>query len=211
MADLSVTRALGAFVAAGSAVLVFACSSTTTGDGSSGSSGSTGSSGTGASGGSSAVPANCASDCTARASQCGQPSARCTQLCASITGAQYACIQGAGCDQEKAADCLEGGGSSSGSSGSSSGSSGSSSGSSGSTACIQLGKTGCSSLNAPSGCCDVSGLQVVCNGNNDGKGNSQCCVNQGNTCKADADCCGNAANPTITKCCAGTKKCGTGC
>ena len=86
---------------------------------------------------------------------------------------------------------------------------GGSSGSSGSSGkpCVNIGQSGCSSLNAPSGCCtDGDHPKVVCNGNNDGKGTAQCCVNSGDACTKASDCCGYAGNPQLFACNDG--KCG---
>lgn len=178
--------------------LAVACSGTST-ETSSG-----GASGTSASFGARGAPADCIGTCTAQASRCQQDAARCSQLCGSITSVQAACIQSAECDEDKAAECLK-----SGSSGGTSG--GGTSGTSGARACIELGGGGCGSLNAPSNCCALADRpEIVCNGNNDGKGNAQCCVNVGKACRESSDCCGNASSPTTFKCCP-TGKCGTGC
>jgi hypothetical protein len=66
--------------------------------------------------------------------------------------------------------------------------------------CIGMGATGCNTANNPSTCCtDAARPKVVCNGNNDGKGHAQCCVNLGDACATVDDCCGYAALDPATK------------
>ncbi len=66
-------------------------------------------------------------------------------------------------------------------------------------ACIETNKTGCNSLNSPSGCCDDN---ATCFGNGNQQGETICCIPNGNACQNSDDCCG-ADNPTVPTVCAG--------
>jgi hypothetical protein len=177
--------------------LTLACSSTS----------STPGNGSSSSGGAGSDPVvstqECTSACESKAAGCGAPAATATAQCASVCGnqptqGQLTCLSGKSCAELAKVDsaaqfdalCAKG---------SSPASDGGTPKDSGPTACVALGKTGCSSLNAPSGCCtDAKHPTVVCNGNNDGNGNAQCCVNSGKPCVDVADCCGYAgASPQV--------------
>jgi hypothetical protein len=135
--------------------------------------------------------ADCVPRCSAVASACAQPSSQCAAQCGSLTEVQLTCLESAGCEPGAIKKCLAGG---------TGGTDAGPKTDGGATACIAVGATGCSSLNAPSGCCtDAKRTKVVCNGNNDGKGNAQCCVDKGNGCSNVADCCGYAGAPDSVK------------
>ena len=60
-------------------------------------------------------------------------------------------------------------------------------------ACVSFGDSGCNSFNNPSGCCTSAGRsKIICEANNDGAGNAQCCVKLGDPCLEPSDCCGYA-------------------
>lgn len=146
----------------------------------------------------------CGSQCEGKATECGAPAGSATSQCDAICGrsptkSQVACLLAKSCsvlarldsaddlDEACAKPSTPAPGPTAGRDSSVAPKD------SGPTACVAIGRTGCSSLNAPSGCCaDSKRPTIVCNGNNDGKGNAQCCVNQGKTCVDVADCCGYA-------------------
>lgn len=174
--------------------LALACSSTSTTVNN-----SSGGSSSGSSGDPVVSTQECTSACESKAAGCGAPAATATARCADVCGnqptqGQLACLADKSCadlaklDSAAQFDALCAKGSSPTSDGGTS-----TPKDSGPAACIALGKTGCSSLNAPSGCCtDTKHPTVVCNGNNDDKGNAQCCVNNGKACVDVTDCCGYA-------------------
>jgi hypothetical protein len=191
--------------------LALACSSTSsTVNNSSGGGGSSGSSGDPV-----VSTQDCTSACESKATGCGAPAATATARCADVCGnqptqGQLACLADKSCADLAKLDsaaqfdalCAKGSSPPAPDGGTSTPKD------SGSTACIALGKTGCSSLNAPSGCCtDAKHPTVVCNGNNDGNGNAQCCVNSEKPCVDVADCCGyagaSAQVKALYKCAAG--------
>ena len=145
----------------------------------------------------------CGSQCEQKAAECGAPAGSATSQCDAICGrsptkSQVACLLEKSCSVlarlDSADDFDEACAKPSTPPAPTSGRDSSvAPRDSGPTACVAIGKTGCSSLNAPSGCCaDSKRPTIVCNGNNDGKGNAQCCVNQGKTCVEVSDCCGYA-------------------
>jgi hypothetical protein len=140
------------------------------------------------------MSSDCASRCGAVATKCGYAASQCSLICPGAPDAQLTCIEMAGCSMTAFKACLNsmqpGDMASSGT---------------GDMAhmCIALTQTGCNSLNNPSNCCtDAIHTAVVCNGNSDGQGNSQCCVNLGNPCTQASDCCGHAASASmLVRCC----------
>lgn len=165
---------------------------------------SSGGDGSGGDGSGSQAASDCVDRCTALAQRCQQPADACAQQCQSLTESQLTCLERAPCDIGDVRKCLKDG------SDAGSGRSDASTGKDSGGACKQLGATGCNALNNPSGCCtDSSHPKVACNGNNDGKGNAQCCVNQGDPCTNVTDCCGYAGASDQVKAlytCSGTCK-----
>lgn len=184
--------------------VVVACSSTNgDGDGDSGDGGGT------RTGDPVVSASDCEDACLAKASECGAPAGGAESQCGAICGrspteSQVACLSARSCAELARLDgpddfdvtCKKG----TSPTPSTTSTPTAPAKDSGPAACIALGKGGCSSLNAPSGCCsDSAHPTVVCNGNNDGKGNAQCCVNIGKACTAVTDCCGYAGANEQTK------------
>lgn len=147
--------------------------------------------------GGAALPSDCASRCEQKATQCGAPDAaqHCAELCPSLTETSLACIETSSCDA--ASQCMEDsptGGSDGGANATKDG------GTTKPSQCIAVGASGCNSLNTSGECCtDSTRTKVVCNGNNDGQGHDQCCVDKGNACKDVSDCCGYAGGNDAVK------------